>query len=313
MKLGAFINQKSALCSIYEAGFDIKTIIKDGGNDYSLDYIETDGDGKTLNPNLKYDFYVINWHNHTLPIRREILQRLRGKKIAIVLEVDYNNNLPMTPDWFDAYMIIDPTKERKDKFFPFPRPIFPADNLKPILDDSKFILGGFGLVNYKFTNEKRFEEVIQNANKHAGECIVRFSFPSATFTDTTLSNLKTYAERLKRLAKSNVDVRFSYDYMPKKDLISWLSEHHANCFPYYRSRPGLSAVTDQAIEANRGIIITECNTFRHLHKYISHYPTQSYEELAVSTLPGVRQMQEDWSPQNFKKQFTNLLIENHII
>jgi hypothetical protein len=80
-------------------------------------------------------------------------------------------------------------------------------------------------------------------------------------------------------------------------------------FPYYRDLPGLSAVTDQAVVAGRGMAITNCNTFRHLHKYIGYYPKETYLQLTETTVPGVKQMQEDWSNDNFVLKFKELLSE----
>ena len=98
--------------------------------------------------------------------------------------------------------------------------------------------------------------------------------------------------------------------MTKQELIQWCSEHSLNIFPYYRSMPGLSATTDQAIVSGRGLAVTSCSTFRHIRKYISYYPKHDYLKLSESTLPGIKQMQLDWSNENFVQRFLELLEEN---
>ena len=115
MKHGVFINQNKASCSIYESGLVIKNILRGKSTEYTLDYIETDGvlSGMGKYP---YDFHVVNWHPHTLNIGRARTERMKNR-IAIVVEVSPDNNLPFTPDWFDAYMIIDPTKKREKAFY----------------------------------------------------------------------------------------------------------------------------------------------------------------------------------------------------
>ena len=120
-----------------------------------------------------------------------------------------------------------------------------------------------------------------------------------------MTDIVNYGKSLEKRAKSNVDVVITHDYMDRDKLVEWLSQHNMNCFPYYRDRPGLSAVTDQALSSGRAIMTTECNTFRHLHRYINHYPKESYLELSKSTLLGVQQMREDWSPENFRKGFND--------
>jgi glycosyltransferase involved in cell wall biosynthesis len=311
-KKGMFVNQKDSKCSIYESGKMMYDILKEFEFlEYSLDYFETDSTLINV-PMRSYDFSVINWHNHTLPVERYLLDKLHGKKIAVVVEVSPSKYLPFTPDWFDGYAVIDPTKARKDNFFPLPRPILKG-NILPLLDKNKLTFGSFGLFSGNFKDEKRFYEIVDAANSTGKECIVRINLPVATYTYTPMSTIVSYTDSLKKRANSKVKVLITHDYMSREGLISWLSQHNINCFPYYRNRPGLSAVTDQAVSADRAIMTTECDTFRHLHKYISYYPKQSYLELMTSTLSGVKQMQYDWSPEKFKMGFDNMLRELNII
>jgi hypothetical protein len=310
MKHGVFINQTKANCSIYESGLLIKDILTENTTEYKLDYFETNDylNGYIMYP---YDFHIINYHPHTLKIHQALINKL-PHKVAIVVEVSPTDYIPFTPDWFDGYAIIDPTKKRMGKFFPLPRPILRCPT-KPLLNKDKFVLGSFGLFSYSFASEKRFDEIIKNANESGKECIVRINLPTADYTYTPLSKIVDYTTKLKLMAKSNVEVIITHDYMERDKLVGWLSEHNINCFPYYRERPGLSAVTDQAISARRGIMVNECNTFRHLHKYISYYPKEDYYSLSKSTLKGVNQMYEDWSPTNFTTQFNNMLRELRFI
>jgi hypothetical protein len=298
---GLFVNSEKANCSIYEAGVAIKEAL--GTNDrFQLDYAEFNS---RIPIPRGYDFYLINWHHIVLPYNRAIIQGLRGLKIAIVLEVGPVNPLPLIPaDLFDVYMVIDPTKERKGNIYPFPRPLEKMVEKKELLD--KFSIGSFGLL----TPGKKFEEIIMNANI-IGDCIVRMNFPPVTWLNerTVTKRLLDYADFLRKFAEPQVDLRITHNYMTKQELMSWCSQHHLNSFPYYRNMDGLAAVTDQAISAGRGLAVTDCNTFRHIHKYISCYPYQNYEELAESTVGGVLKMQEDWSQENFLRTFINMLGE----
>jgi arsenate reductase-like glutaredoxin family protein len=292
MKRGAFLNSRKANCSIYESGLMVYEAIKSSEH-YELDYFETDPKLTEYNKykNPPYDFHIINWHPYTLAIPKDSLTKLPAR-IAIVVEVasahrDFN---PFTPLVFDAYAVIDPTKDRYDNYFPLPRPIirFPT---KPLLDESKIVLGSFGLYSESFKNEKRFGEIVEAANNSGRECIVRINLPLPNYTNTSIETIKKYGDWLKSLATPNVDVRITHDYMDMEQL---------------------AAVADQAIAAGRAIMTTNCSTFRHLHKYIPHYPEQSYLELAESTVPGVLQMREEWSPENFKKSFNDMLRERKI-
>lgn len=315
MAKGLFINQGKSNCSIYESGLMIKNVLNTLPEGYTLDYMETDRRFKCFYLKLKYDFYIINWHPATLPVPRHLINNLRGLKIAIVLEVSPTSSLPVTPDYFDAYMVIDPTKEKVGKIYPFPRPLEVANIIKPLLYPDRVVIGGFGLVcpTGDALAYKRFYEVIENANKIKNS-LVRFNFPVGTYTGIPASMLVDYAKSLKEVAKNGTEVLITHNYMTKPELIAWCSENTANAFPYYRDNMiGLSAVTDQAISAGRPLIVTGCNTFRHIHKYINYYPKQTYEKLIATTLPGVLKMQEDWSPDNFKRTFRQLLQEKGLL
>jgi len=299
-KRGLFINSERAVCSIYESGLMVYNAIKPLNDEYVLHYIENIKDLTFFG----YDFVIINWHPLVLNISKSFTDLLHGIKIAMVVEVGQINTdyIPVTPNWFDAYMIIDPTKIETDRFFIFPRPLEIAENIKPLLSKDKLVLGGFGFFAWRFREEKRFEELVINANNMDTECIVRVNLPVATFMCTSINQLHMYGKELLELAKSNVEVIVTYKFMEKQELISWCSENTVNVFPYYRSRAGLSAVTDQAISSGRPLIVNECNTFRHLHEYIDHYPNKSYTELINSTADGVRQLQTDWHPDIFREK-----------
>ncbi|HAQ03050.1 TPA: hypothetical protein DCQ22_04120 [Candidatus Nomurabacteria bacterium] len=312
---GLFINPSKTNCSIYESGAMISRILTDS-RAYDLDIINISRED-VLNENYGipngYDFYLINWHSWALPIKEDRIKKLVGKKLCIVLEVSAEEMFPKLytqPTWFDACMVIDPTKQREKNGYPFPRPILFVENLRPLLSDKIPVLGSFGLL----TAGKRFEEIITNANK-MDNCIVRINVPPAfwAWDSPGCKRLVDFANGLRRLAKGTIDLRITDNYMTQEELIRWCSENTINIFPYYRKQPGLSAVTDQAISSGRGIAVTNCDTFRHIHKYISYYPKQSYLQLAESSLAGVKKMQEDWSTGNFLLAFENMLREEKVL
>lgn len=303
MLKGLFVNSEKAQCSIYESGLMIKNVLASNQN-ILLDYVEA------LNqvPTQKYDFYLINWHHITLPLSASFLKTLPGLKIGIVLEVSPDNCSPYIPqNLFDAYMVIDPTKEKTGNIYPFFRPLEVAESLSEIMYGGQIpVIGGFGFYGNK---DKRFEEVIEIYNDTKKECLIRFNFPFSTYIHNSKEITINYANYLRTIAKPNIKLIITHDYMEKQDLIKWCSSHMANAFPYYRNIPGLSAVTDQAISSGRAIIVNGCPTFRHLHKYIPFYPQQTYQELILSTLDGVKQMQKDWNHATFNARFDELLTE----
>jgi len=301
---GLFVNSMKSNCSIYESGLMVYNALK--GSEHRLEYMEVDKQFMNEAIYSGYDFYIFNWHHNTMPIAKETISRIKGIKIGILLEVGPTEYSPfMKEDLFDAYMVLDPTKERSGKYYPFPRPLESVDNLLPLISEDVPVFGTFGFL----VPGKNFAEVLQQANNLGEDCILRMNFPDASFTGVSFSDVKNFASRLHMFKNSNVDLRITHDYMNKQDLIRWCSQNTLNVFPYYRDLPGLSAVTDQAIVAGRGIAITNCNTFRHMHKYINSFPRETYMELSRSSLPGVKRMQEDWSNINFVTEFKALMLD----
>jgi hypothetical protein len=300
---GLFINQPKNQCSIFESGLMIYKALK---NSFNIEYREVEPLHMNDDIYEGFDYYIFNWHHNTLPISSSTIKKIRGLKIAILLEVGPTTMRPFMPeDMFDAYMVMDPTKETLGKYFVFPRPLEKVTELLPLLTEDIPVFGTFGFI----VPGKNFGEVLKVANDTRIDCIVRMNFPHAVFTGIPFSYVKEYSQRLHLFKSNTVDLRITHDYMTKEELIPWCSQNSLNVFPYYRDLPGLSAVTDQAIVAGRGIAITDCNTFRHMHKYINYYPKESYLELTTSTLPGIKKMQEDWSNEKFVNTFKDMLSE----
>lgn len=276
---------------------------------YKIDYLEVSKSQMNVYDYSGYDFYIFNWHHNTLPISSSVINKIKGLRIGVLLEVGQAELRPFMPeDMFDTYIVLDPTKSKSGKYYPFPRPLEKVYSLLPLLSDDVPVIGTFGFL----VPGKNFGEVLQQANNLKTDCILRMNFPDAAFTGVPFSAVKEFASRLHNFKSKNVDLRITHEYMTKPELIRWCSQNTVNVFPYYRNLPGLSAVTDQAVVAGRGIAITDCDTFRHLHKYISYFPKESYLELSKSTIPGVKQMQEDWSNDKFVAKFEELLFEQLI-
>jgi hypothetical protein len=310
MPVGLFVNSKKATCSIYESGLMIYDTLKRSSK-YGLRYFET-----TRMPNTPknseeyipngYDFYVINWHFSTNKVPKSVLQKLSGIKIAPVLEVGVTDTFVYTDrSLFDAYLILDPTKQPERNSYIFGRPLELAENIKPQLEKLSF--GSFGL----HIPGKRFEDIIKVATDLNEDCIVRINIWQGVYVFNM--HLSATFDTWRKLAGPKVDLRLTSNYMDKQELISWCSEHSLNVFPYYRDAPGLAATTDQAIASGRALAVTYCSTFRHLFPYISYFPKQSYLELIESTPPGVKQMQIDWHPDKFVEKFEEVLTDKGIL
>lgn len=301
---GLFINCTEAQCSIYESGKMTFGCLS-GSERYSLDYVEISSANRAIPTD--YDFYFFNYHMVTMAWldTKSIKKLLPGVKMTVVLEVSPNNPFVFCPpDDFDAYCVLDPTLNiDKKNVFAFPRPLEIFD--EPTIYKPKEIpvIGSFGFA----TEGKGFDHLIDAVNREFDRAVVRINIPYATYADES----REYARQLARMcvsrAKKGIEVTVTHDFMTKPELIKWCRENTINCFLYDRNMQGLAATTDQAISSGRPLSISKNNTFRHIQKYIKPFPYQTLRSAIENTAPTVREIQNDWSPENFRQRFETVL------
>lgn len=311
MKLprGLFVNAPRANCSIYESGrmiYDCLVLSRR----FRLDYIEIDEYSRDIS-NL-FDFYAFNYHHVRMSwLDTTCIRRLPGLKLTFVLETLPNDPFVLCPSQdFDVYCALDPTMALSDsRVYGFPRPLEASAGVPPYRETAVPTIGTFGFA----TIGKGFDHVVEAVNNEFDSAVVRINIPASTFAATrrSLFAKKDYAtylsELCERTAKKGVDVVVTHEYLSKSDLIAWCAANTLNCFLYDRNMPGLSATTDQAIVSGRPLAVSGNQTFRHIHKFITPYPARSLKESIASSVEGVRQMQKEWSPEKFARQFEKVL------
>lgn len=294
---GIFYNSPKSQCSIYESGLMIYNALKLSSM-YTIDYTEE----KVMLHD--YDFAIFNYHPYVNSwITKSELDKYKGQTFGIVLEVGHHVDLmPNTAKIFQKYIVIDPTITDTHNIFGFPRPIerYPRKTEYP----PEVTIGSFGFA----TQGKRWAEVLEQTNKTFDNATIKINIPYATFVPNCHNEINKIREHLLSIKlKPYVKLKLTHDYLDKTELIDWCAENTANCFPYYRDLAGLAAVTDQAISAQKPILITNNPAFRHLLKYIEPYTEIGFKEAMIKSITGVYQMYNDWSPITFCQKFERIL------
>lgn len=277
---------------------------------YDLDYIEL----TELNPvvSASYDFYAFNYHHVGFCwLDTKSIRSLPGLKLTFVLEVAPQDPFTFCPEGiFDVNCCLDPTLAiSKKSVFAFPRPLRLPRALKPYVKPAHPVIGTFGFA----TSGKGFELVVDAVNREFDKAVVRINIPPATFADSDFWRLqrqdyKSYLATLaKHVARKDIQVVVTHEYMSDFQLIDWCSQNTLNCFLYNRIQPGLAATTDQAIASLRPLAVSTNETFRHIHPFITPYPRQSLTEAIANNAPGVLEMRNAWAPINFAKTFERAL------
>lgn len=302
---GIFVNTNPAQCSIHESGKMVYDILKKSKK-YSLDYRQLLTFEEMLDG---YDFSIINWHYHTMPMDTSRFGTISGLKIAMVLEASLNDPFVRTPTNFDEYIVLDPAMHHVDKRVrPFPRPLEIVD-VPPYQEPEVPVIGTFGFA----TPGKGFDLVVGEVNSEFQKAIVRINIPSATFADYWGTVGKKMGEVYKAMARQGIEVQISHDYMTKEQLIKWCSQNTINVFLYYRGGTGLSATTDQAISSGRPLLVSDCVTFRHIHPYIAPYPRNTIRQAISNSLDGIKRMRDEWSHEKFLQCFEKVLLDRGLL
>lgn len=278
-------------------------------NTFKLDYLEVDLTNRTIPAN--YDFYFFNYHPITMGwLETKTLKSKLGFTITIILEVSPNDPFVMCPSKdFDVYCVLDPTIKSKKNVYAFPRPLEKINFKSLKIKNDVPVIGTFGFP----TKGKGFQHVVEAVNQEFDNAIIRINIPFGDF----IPNSNQYAEYLATIcrerAKPGITVSVTNDFMSKSELVEWCFANTLNCFLYDRNMPGLSATTDQAIISGRPLSVSDNDTFRHITAYFPPYPKWSLKDSIQKSQPLIKQIQKDWSPENFIKKFEAILKENKLL
>ncbi|MEJ7610364.1 MAG: hypothetical protein WKF88_04205 [Ferruginibacter sp.] len=307
MLKGLFINNRKAKDSIHESGYMVYQCLKLSDH-YSLDYIEVDINNRDIR--LGYDFYFFNYHDVTLswlntgPLKKDL-----GCAITMILEILPGDAFVRMPGkGFHIYCALDPTIRSKGKLYAFPRPLEKMDFEIPSAKNEIPVIGTFGFA----TKGKGFEHVVEAVNKEFDRAIVRINIPYGDFVPDSKEYSNYLTDLCKKTAKPGIDVQVTYDFMTKPGLVEWCAANDLNCFLYDRNFPGLAATTDQAIITGKPLSVSDNPTFRHITAYLPPYPHFSLRDSLERSVPIVKQINEDWSPEKFMKRFEEVLSANNI-
>lgn len=306
---GVYLNQPQAQCSIYESGMMVFRALENSDR-YTLEYFALSPETAHAIP--KADFYIMNYHHATMQwLDTASVRALPGKVLTVVLEMLPGNPFVyVSPDHFDAYVVLDPTIAiEHPHVYAFPRPLEAQAASAPYTEKEIPWIGSFGFS----TPGKGFELVVDAVNREFDRAKVRINIPPGTFADShaALLQRRNYAEYLTelctRVAKPGIEVEVTQAFMSKQELIDWCAQNTLNCFLYCRNQPGLSATTDQCISAGRPLAVSANETFRHLHQYLLPYPERSLRDAIACSEPEVARMRAEWTPRGFANRFAEVL------
>lgn len=308
---GIYYNSKYRLCSIWESGKMCYDALSKSTL-YTLDYSEE----ASSQIDDKYDFMVINYHHCTNNwMQPHIIENFNKPNLCIVTEIGLIHNLiPLTPDYFDKYIILDPSIQDSPTMFGFGRPLeeFPLSN--HVVNPQIPHIGSFGIG----TPGKAWHKIIECVNNEFDNAVVNLNIIKGDYVPEYVycCVLNELLDEINKMnLKPGVTFNVTNDVLSKSEVVDFCRKNTINCFFYNRNTEnigyvgaGLAAATDQAITSERPMIVSSDPTFRHVHKYLDCYPNISIKEAIEKNQAGVLQMKRDWSSANFLKKFENILF-----
>ena len=300
---GLFYNSKQSACSIWESGKMCYDALK-LSDMYVLDYTEE------FAVDQNYDFMVYN-HHMTVNnwITENDIKRFGKPTFCIVIEVGLQGSpIKKVPDYFDHYIVLDPTIQETSSIHAFGRPVeyFNLD-VHPYIPRTIPKIGSFGFA----TPGKSWHKIVESVQNEFEEAEIHLNIPNGTYTpyykqlvDDIIQNCNTI------IRKPGIKLILTHEFWTKYEVLRFCSQNTLNFFYYDRETTydaGLSAVTDQAIASGRPLLVTSDSTFRHIHKYLDCYPNMSIKKCIETSQSAVLQMKSDWSSYNFVKKFENIL------
>lgn len=309
MKRGIFYNSKKSACSIWESGKMCYDALKNSEK-YILNYSED----QSLD--YSYDFAIFNQHYIVNKwMTKEIVNKFNKPVFCIVTEVSFGSNpIEFSQDFFNHYIVLDPTINETDIIHAFGRPIEDFDLSNINENDINYDIPNIFSFGFP-TPGKEWHKIIELVQNDYDNANIHFHIPMAdqiVFRHSLELISNIYNDCNSIILKPGIILKITHNNLSKNELIELCSKQTINCFFYNRNhmyKSGLSAVTDQAISSGRPLLVTNDPTFRHIHKYInSLQEIGSIKKAITCTQKGVLQMKKDWSSVNFLHKFEKILM-----
>ncbi len=309
-----FLNSPQAQCSIHESGKMIFSAIADSSQ---FDWVYADLHEKYQAGKTRYDCILFNYHPGTMPwLNMQAVRGIECLKGTIILETLPDSCFHMCPpDLFDFHLAIDPTvAEIPGRVYGLPRPLhsIAKQTLADPAEMAEPTIGTFGFA----TAGKGFERVVDAVNREFDRATIRVHIPQADFADAARHRMHNmpYVEYLlqlmRKVAKAGVTIEATHAYRTQEEMVAWCGQNTINVFLYDRIQPGLSATTDQAIASGRPLLVSDNQTFRHIHTYMPAYPDWTLRQAIASGGQAVRKIQEAWNPDAFRKHLERAVLES---
>ncbi len=250
------INSQDERCGVFQFGKNFANIVqKSWKHSYSFHIFK---DVQTLiEASNYYDLFIINWHEKLFPWLDDDLIA------ALKIPVAFIGGHDCYPSFINKAHILDATScnPASSRITPIPRPV---REFWPLPDPERITIGSCG---FNF-HSKNFQHVATVVAQSFDDALIRLHIGQHPHGNDIRQIEKSIQQQLWNLAKPNIDIEISTDFLSDEDLVAFLSENTANVFlypPFQGELRGLSSTIDKALAAKKPFAISDSSMYRHIN------------------------------------------------
>lgn len=300
----AIVMNSETNCGIHTYGLFSYNILKQSKK-YKFQLVEVDHQNGFFN---YYDEAVIDgiiWNHHpsTMPWLGEFVLSQTGIPQFVITGHDNYNVFPHISHHF----VCDPTFQATETHSPIGRPLIFYDDIKYNEPGKILKIGSFGFGQWT----KNFPRIVELVNEQFDEQVeVNINISYGAYVDMTGGLAHQIADRCRNIAKPNVKVNITHDFIPDRySLAKFLNNNDLNMF-LYSTQPGrgISSCVDSGLTAMKPLLLSDSNMYRHMNwKQELLAEKNNIKDTISRGLSPTDEFREKYSNKNYVKDFEKIL------
>jgi len=304
MRKIAIVMNSETNCGIHTYGLFSFNILKQSKK-YKFELVEVDHQNGFLN---YYDESIIDgiiWNHHpsTMPWLSEYILSSTEIPQFVITGHDNYNIFPHVQHHF----VCDPTFQATETHSSVGRPLIFYDDIKYNPPGEILKIGSFGFGQHS----KNFPRIVELVNEQFDTSVeININISYGAYVDMTGGLAKQIADTCRSIAKPNVQVNITHDFIPDRySLAKFLNNNDLNMF-LYATQPGrgISSCVDSGLTAMKPMLLSDSNMYRLMNwKSELLAENNSIMDTIARGLEPTNEFRELYSNENYINDFEKVL------
>jgi hypothetical protein len=313
MKQIALVSGPVQGCGIYYWGINAYDILKHSKK-YKFHFVTASSYPEFLAKTHGMDLIIYNWHSVTMPWCTTKVFAETLKPQFLIHGHTLNSEL-IDFTGIDKFITVDPSTNHGTKnFYSGYRPITYYDDIMYNRPNGVPKIGTSGIghdgknVNLilNLINDQFDEPVVFNIHWSVGE-----------YVGVNRDGIEHRLNRLKSLAKPNVELNFTVERLTEYDNVKWLNNNDINLYMYNNyDLDGVSGSIDKALAAKKPIGVNTAGYFRHIISDQINIDKTKIKDIINSGITPVEKYYDMWNVKTFLEQYEGIFDDffkrNHV-